>query len=122
MYFIVKHVHVFLVIVSITLFQFRYWRHRYFNIQPMPLLTVMPHVIDTLLLVTGIGLAWAAGFTLFNSDWLLVKLLALLVYIIMGYLAMKKTASTQWFAYLIATAAVCYMLIIATTKQPWPVS
>ncbi len=122
MYFIVKHVHVFLVIVSITFFQFRYWRHRYFNIQPMPLLTVMPHVIDTLLLITGIALAWAAGFTLFNSNWLLVKLLALLVYIIMGYLAMKKTASLQWFAYLIATAAVCYMLIIATTKQPWPVS
>jgi len=122
MYLIVKHVHVFLVIVSIVLFQFRYWRHRYFNIQAKRLIKVIPHVIDTLLLTTGIGLAWTAGFSPGNSDWLLFKLLALLIYIVMGYLAMKKTAMMQWSAYLIASISVLYMLLVATSKQPCPFS
>ncbi len=122
MYLIVKHVHVVLVIVSITMFQFRYWRQRYFNLPPNRLIKVLPHVIDTLLLTSGIGLAWVAGFSPSNSDWLLIKLLALLFYIVMGSLAMKKTGTLQWTAYLLATVAVLYMLLVATSKQSWPFS
>ena len=80
----------------------------------------MPHVVDTLLLSTGIYLAWAAGFSPVSSNWLLFKLMALLVYIVMGYLAMKKSGLLQWSTYLLATSAVLFILMAATTKQPWP--
>ena len=77
-------------------------------------------MIDTLLLTSGISLAYMAGFTPTNSDWILVKLLALSIYIMMGWVAMKKTSSLQWSAYILATSAVLYMLLVATKKQPWP--
>ena len=52
--------------------------------------------------------------------WLLVKLLALVVYILAGTWAMKANQQKQWTAYVVATVAVIYMLAVATQKQPWP--
>lgn len=80
----------------------------------------MPHLIDTLLFASGISLAVMAGFSPQNSAWLLFKLIALLAYIMFGMLAMKKSGTTQWLGYIVATTAVIYMIFAATQKIPWP--
>ena len=120
MYPIVKQIHVWLVLISITLFQFRYWFFKVRQQTPPRLIRVLPHVIDTLLLSTGIWLAWLLALSPWEVDWLGFKLLALLCYIIMGTLAMKKTTALQWMSYLLATLAVLYMLWVATHKLAWP--
>jgi uncharacterized membrane protein SirB2 len=120
MYLIVKHFHVTLAIISITLFQFRYWCYKVRNNQPNRLLRVLPHGIDTLLLLLGTVLAIMASFSPLNSPWLFYKLLALLAYIVFGMLAMKKSGNAQWLFYLAATLAVLYLVSVALTKSPWP--
>lgn len=120
MYPIVKQIHVILVVVSICLFQFRYWRYQVQNHPTNLLVRIAPHGIDTLLLVTGLALLMMAGFSPMNSSWLMAKLIALVVYIGFGMLAMKKFAWLQWVSYLIATTAVIYMIYCARYKVIWP--
>ena len=120
MYPIVKQFHVWLVLISITLFQFRYWYFKVRQQSPGRVLRILPHLTDTLLLTTGVWLAWLLALNPLQVDWLGIKLLALVVYILMGTLAMKKTATAQWTGYLLATLAVLYMLWAATHKLVWP--
>lgn len=120
MYPIVKQIHVWLVLISITLFQFRYWYFK-FRAQPVgQVVRILPHAVDTLLLITGVSLAVLALLNPLVATWLGFKLIALLVYIMAGTLAMKKTGSTQWASYLLATLAVLYMLWTAIHKTAWP--
>ena len=120
MYPIVKQFHIWLMLISITLFQFRYWYYKVRQ-QPAPtLIRVLPHAIDTLLLASGVWLAWMLALNPLKVDWLGFKLAALLAYIMLGSLAMKKTSTTQWSSYLLATLAVLFMLWAATSKLTWP--
>ncbi len=120
MYPIVKQIHVWLVLISITLFQFRYWYFK-FRAQPVgQVVRILPHAVDTLLLITGVSLAVLALLNPLVATWLGFKLIALLVYIMAGTLAMKKSGSTQWVSYLLATLAVLYMLWTAIHKTAWP--
>ncbi len=120
MYPIVKHFHVILVVSSIALFQFRFWRYQITRHTTPKLMKILPHSIDTLLLISGVFLAVWVGFSPLYADWLLYKLLALLAYIIFGFLAMKKAGFMRWLGYVLATLAVIYMVMVATQKTTWP--
>ncbi|TDR20413.1 SirB2 family protein [Marinicella litoralis] len=120
MYPIVKQFHVILVIISIAFFQIRYWRFQVMGKPSQTWLKILPHGIDTLLLLTGLWVAIISGFTPMNSPWLMVKLLALLVYIGFGALAMKKSGGLQFFSYLLASLTVIYMISVAMNKAIWP--
>jgi uncharacterized membrane protein SirB2 len=80
-------------------------------------LKVVPHVIDTLLLMTGIALViqghWFSG----EHTWLVAKLLALLAYIGLGILAMRIRGHTRWFAFVGAMMCFIYMGIVAVSKN-----
>jgi uncharacterized membrane protein SirB2 len=119
MYLIVKQIHVWLVLMSITFFQFRYWFYKVRTIQPPRPVRMLPHVLDSLLLLSGVVLAWMAAINPLQHSWLGVKLLALVVYILCGTLAMKRSGSAQWLGYLLATVAVLCMLWLATHKTLW---
>ncbi|MEZ5470165.1 MAG: SirB2 family protein [Marinicella sp.] len=120
MYPILKQIHIILVICSLTFFQFRFWFYRVKQNELSKSFKVAPHVIDTLLFTSGIGLALMTGFSPGNSPWLLYKLMALLFYIVFGVLAMKKSGIMQWLGYLMATTAVAYIIFTATQKSAWP--
>jgi len=120
MYPIVKQFHIILVIISVCLFQFRYWRYQVQGKPANLLIKIAPHTIDTLLLLSGLSLAIFAGFTPVNSPWLLTKLIALLAYIGFGIIAMKKSGWIQWTSYLCATLAVIFMIYVARHKMIWP--
>ena len=120
MYAIVKQIHLILVVSSVCLFQFRYWRHQIQRQDLQSWAKISPHVIDTLLLISGVSLAVMAGFNPANSPWLMAKLMALLVYIAFGLMAMKNSGTIQWTGYLVATCAVIYMAVLALYKELWP--
>jgi len=83
---------------------------------------VVPHVIDTLLLVIGITLAFNIGASL-TSGWLAAKLLALLGYIGFGVLAMRAAGRPlKVLGFVAALACVGYMFAVAFTRSPWPLS
>lgn len=120
MYLIVKQLHVILVIISVSLFQVRYWQIKYRNRQPNGFYKIAPHLIDTLLLSAGVYLAFLAGHSPLDSVWFGVKLLAILGYIVLGFVAMKTTGVKQWLAYVLATFTVLYVMLVAHFKSPSP--
>ena len=77
---------------------------------------------DTLLLLAGISLAiWSRQYPLV-ADWLTAKLVALLVYILFGSMALtyarRRGARLIWG--LLALASVAYIVSVAFTRSPAP--
>ena len=94
-------------------------------IKSSPLLTtrwlkVLPHINDTILLVTAIILASQWGWSALQMPWLLTKIIALLVYIALGMLALKtgRSLSVRITAWLAAIITFAYIVAVAVTKNP----
>lgn len=83
---------------------------------------IAPHVVDTLLLASAAWLAWLLGQVPFVSGWITAKLLALVVYIGLGTLALRRgrTKAVRVAAFAGAMAAAAYIVAVAVTRQPAP--
>lgn len=82
----------------------------------------VPHLIDTLLLLMGVGLLLRLGLWPHQLPWLSAKLVALLGYIGLGMVTMKLRGP-RWavlVAMLGALLVFAYMLSVAFSKQIWP--
>lgn len=88
-----------------------------------PVIRVLPHVIDATLLACGITLAYQLQLNPLENTWLGVKLLAVVVYILLGFAALKwaRTPATRLAAFLAAVGVFSYILSLAYTRQvmPW---
>lgn len=82
---------------------------------------VLPHIIDTVLLVCGVWLAFFLQQYPFTEAWLTAKLLGLVVYILAGTVALKrgKTKRQRIVGLIIALLAFAYILAVAVTRTPW---
>ena len=80
---------------------------------------VVPHVVDTLLLTSALGLVFWSGQYPFVQTWLTAKVLALLAYIVLGTIALKrgKTKGVRTFALLAALAVFTYIVAVALTRN-----
>jgi uncharacterized membrane protein SirB2 len=83
---------------------------------------IAPHVVDTLLLLSAIGLVFAAGQYPFVHGWLTAKLLALIGYIVLGSIALNygPTKFVRLGAWLAALAVFGYIVAVAITRQTVP--
>jgi uncharacterized membrane protein SirB2 len=83
---------------------------------------VLPHLADTLLLGSAIGLAMMIRQYPFADGWLTAKLVALLAYIVLGSVALKRgrTHATRKVAFVAALATAAYLVAVALTRSPWP--
>jgi uncharacterized membrane protein SirB2 len=81
-----------------------------------------PHVIDTLLLASGIWMAFNLHVHPGNSPWLGAKLAALLAYIGLGLIALRlgRTRRIRILAMLGAVACFAYIGGVALTRSPLP--
>jgi uncharacterized membrane protein SirB2 len=86
-----------------------------------PLTRVLPHVNDTLLLAAGIGLAALLRQYPLVDGWLTAKLLALLAYIALGTIALKRgrTKRIRLVAFGGALLSLSYLVAVALTRSPW---
>jgi len=84
---------------------------------------IAPHVVDTLLLASAIGLAWFLGQVPFVHGWITAKVFALLAYIVLGMVALKhgKTKEIRAAAFAAALASAGYIVWVALTRDatPW---
>ena len=78
--------------------------------------------IDTLLLLSGVGLVWLTGQLPWQEMWLAAKLTALLGYILLGMVAFhwSKNKNVRCFAWGLALSVLILRLFIAVTRSPWP--
>jgi uncharacterized membrane protein SirB2 len=122
---IFKTVHVLCAIISITGFLYR----GYLKLaQPTALskkwLKISPHIIDTILLATGLVMLFQLQYYPTQYNWMAIKLIMVVVYILLGIVALRFASNkTQTFAAFIA-ALLCYtyIILIATTKSAWPLA
>ena len=83
---------------------------------------VAPHVIDTLLLTTGILLALRIRQYPLTHDWLTAKIAALAIYIALGVAALRgRTHTKRLYAWLAALAVFAYIVAVAAMRSalPW---
>jgi uncharacterized membrane protein SirB2 len=81
---------------------------------------IAPHVIDTVLLISGVVLAALAQQYPGIDSWLTVKGLSLIAYIVLGVFALRrgktKTARVSYLA--AAIAAFGFMVSVSLTRSP----
>jgi uncharacterized membrane protein SirB2 len=80
----------------------------------------VPHVVDTVLLVSAIALAWMLRITPFGAPWLMAKVVGLLLYIALGIVALRPTnprgvRAAAWVAALVTAA---WIVSVAFSKNP----
>jgi uncharacterized membrane protein SirB2 len=117
---IVKIIHIVCALLSISGFVAR----GLLMMKGSPLLTarwvkVSPHIIDTVLLISAIILASQWGWSVLQMPWLLAKIMALLVYIVLGSLALRpgRPQSIRISAWLAAITTFAYIVAVAVTKN-----
>lgn len=77
--------------------------------------------VDTLLLCAGLSLWLMLGLNPLEQTWLGAKLVLLLVYIVLGSLALKRARTFRMRAVSFGAALACYafMFSVARTHNPW---
>lgn len=83
---------------------------------------VAPHVVDTLLLASAIALAVTVGQYPLVDGWLTAKVLGLVVYIVLGMIALKRgrTRAARIAAFCSALLVFAYIVAVAVTKSVLP--
>lgn len=79
---------------------------------------ILPHIIDTVLLLSAIAMLFILGFGLLYQGWLLHKVGLLIVYIVLGMIALgdKYSRSKRLAAFVGAVTVFFYIVGIAITK------
>jgi uncharacterized membrane protein SirB2 len=121
MYLILKHLHMTFALLTFLSFFIRgIWMWRSSPLLQKRLVKILPHIIDTLLLVTALLLAFHLRLTPGDNPWLLTKIIALFVFIGVGTFAFKHPrSSVRKAAWLAALAILIYIVAVAVTKTPW---
>jgi uncharacterized membrane protein SirB2 len=83
-------------------------------------LKIFPHVNDTILLVSALFLVNLLGLELLHTPWLQAKIIALFVYIVLGFIAFRfgRSRKTRMAAWLFAIAVYAYIVAVAVTRNP----
>lgn len=124
-YIAIKHFHIACAVISISLFMLRGIR----MLRDSPSLQgswlkVVPHLVDTLLLASALAMViWSHQYPLAQS-WLTAKLIALIAYILLGTVALKRgrTKGIRLLAFLAALAVFAYIVTVAISRQAFPSS
>ncbi|QLI81790.1 SirB2 family protein [Chitinibacter fontanus] len=122
-YLALKHLHMTLALLSGAFFVFRgglmlrgssWLQHK--------ICKIAPHIIDTALLVSAIYLAITLQLSPGNSPWIAAKIAALLLYIVLGTIAIKrgKTLKIRAIALVAALVTYGYIIAVALSKNPLP--
>ena len=82
-------------------------------------LKIAPHVIDSLLLLSGITLIFQGEWLSTEYGWIIAKIIALIGYIGLGVIVMRNRGSIRWLAFSGAMACFAYIGIVAVTKNPF---
>ena len=120
-YLILKHLHLTAVVLSFALFALRgLWMLADSPQLQRRWVRIVPHLIDTVLLASAIGLTLILQQYPFVNGWLTAKVLALIAYIILGSIALKRglTKAIRALAWVAALATFGYIISVALTHDP----
>jgi uncharacterized membrane protein SirB2 len=79
-----------------------------------------PHVVDTVLLASALGLAWLLRLNPITTPWLLAKIVGLLLYIGFGMVALRPGLPRTVRAGALFAALLCFGQIVAMALNKSP--
>ena len=119
-YFAVKYFHISCALLSGGLFLQRgFWMLRESAMLQRRWVRILPHAVDSLLLISALTMViWSEQYP-FVQGWLTAKILALVVYIALGTIALKcgRTRPVRVLAFIAALMVFMYIGSVAMTKQ-----
>ena len=123
MYLLLKTLHLSCAALSYTLFLLRgSWSLNGSPVMRQHWVRIVPHFIDTVLLGSAVALAIIIQRYPFVDAWLTAKVLALLLYVGLGFVALKygRNRITRLSAWLAAQAVFIYIVLVAIDHNPIP--
>jgi uncharacterized membrane protein SirB2 len=120
-YFAIKHLHMLLAVVSIAGFALRgIWMMLDSRLLEARVVRILPHVVDTLLLVTAIYLAVMIAQYPLASGWVTAKVVGLVAYIALGMIALRRgrTKGIRVVAFVAAILVFAWIASVAFSKNP----
>jgi uncharacterized membrane protein SirB2 len=117
-YPLVKHIHVGAVLASGGFFLLRgLWMMQESSLLNSKFVRVVPHIIDTVLLLSAIALVVYLGAL---PVWVQVKIVALFVYVFLGVLSFRlaKSYTARVLGFFLALVVFAFIFSVAVTKNP----
>lgn len=121
MYAAVKHIHLTAIALSVLLFLLRFlWTIRGSQMLQKKWVKVLPHIVDTFLVLSAATLCVLISQYPFVTPWVTEKLLGLLMYLFMVALALKiaKTGLMRAVGLIGALSWLAFTALVAISKQP----
>lgn len=122
---VLLNVHLISIAISVSLLTLRFWwRYTEARLARARWTRIVPPVVDTVLLVSGVALMIKTHILPFTEQgtWLTEKLFGVIIYIVLGFIALDYRRARSRQARLIAfplALVVLYIIIkLATTKIP----
>jgi uncharacterized membrane protein SirB2 len=122
-FLLLKTVHISCAASSYILFFLRgIWSLNGSTIMSQRWIKIVPHVVDTLLIVSAITLAFSIHQYPFVDAWLTAKVIALLLYIGVGLIALRygRSKTVRLSAWIMAQLVFTYIVLVAISHNPWP--
>ncbi|WP_100641777.1 SirB2 family protein [Alteromonas facilis] len=121
MYMMMKHLHLTAIALSVLFFVFRFvLKQMDAAMLQQKWLKIVPHIVDTVLLVSAITLCVLLSQYPIVNGWLTVKLGGLIAYVVFVFLALKRAQSKagQWGSAVAALICLAVTAKVAILKQP----
>ncbi|MGE5650890.1 SirB2 family protein [Noviherbaspirillum sp. UKPF54] len=119
-YLAIKHLHMTCAALSGSFFLVRgIWMLRDSALLKQRWVGIAPHVVDTVLLGSALTMVVWSGQYPFVQGWLTAKVLALVAYILLGAVALKRgrTKAVRTTAFIAALLVFAYIVKVALTRQ-----
>lgn len=80
----------------------------------------LPHLVDSVLLLSALMLAWTLHLTPDRTPWLLAKIVGLVLYVALGVIALRpgRPRGVRAAAWMGALFVVAWIISVAVTKSP----
>lgn len=120
-YTLLKQAHMVLAVLSISGFVLRWsWRSLQSHLAARTATRVVPHVVDTLFLATALLMIFQLGQVPVSIPWLIAKISGLVLYIVLGTVAMHTAPNLKRSlpAFAGAMLTFAWIVSVALTKSP----
>lgn len=123
MYAFLKVSHISFAALTISGFLLRsYWMLTSSALQHHRVSRILPHIIDSAFLASGIAMLFMLSLNPFKVDWLVAKFIALLAYIALGTIALKRGRTRGVRALAAAAAIILFVYIVGVATRHSPAS
>ena len=120
-YLLIKHAHTLLAGLTLSGFVVRgVWMITGSDKLRHPATRVLPHILDSAFLLSGIAMLVMVSLNPLTQGWLLAKFAGLTIYVLLGTVAIRRgpTLETRSLAFVAAVAAFAYVVGVALSKSP----